>query len=646
MIVIKPRDYQIEALQALKEGRQHGALRQLVALPTGAGKTIVAAYDIRRVVRATGKGAIFMAHRDELITQPAQKLPLVWEDVEIGRVKAESNQLGRQVTVASVQTIQHPKRLQQLVESQPYSILYIDEAHHATADSYKRVIKGLTDANPYLVIVGLTATPVRADGTRMSEVFSEITYQRTMLDLIEAGYLSDLELQQVPLDVSLDGIPRTDGDLKPSEVRRVMLMPEIMSSMVEAWKTHAGHRRTIAFAVDVEHAQQLAALFVARGVKASVIYGDMATEIRHKRLQDFQAGKLEVLVNCQILVEGFDDIALQDAPPLSCIMLARPTLSQSLYIQQIGRGLRPSPDKESCLVLDFAYNSSRHHIVQLPHLFGMEELPKLLGGKKKNPLAVQKHIPSIIAAVNEARKVDFRQPPPRAGFRWAKSDYGFALSMSGSFGFMLIRPVDEASTEFNVFHIEPPQEDLDAQHEAAKAQEDFKLTSPDSPATQGTKKKRMYKSEEYVEHRLTSKPLSFEWAFGLAEDTCRELYETRSRGRKMAKSTILDREADWLAKPPTDQQVKALARVGKTPTNRGEATNMITCMIIERIVRDRTPATAKQLKFLRWKKVEFKKGLTKGEATRLIARAKADEAKATPRTPTPAPQSEPPKESE
>jgi hypothetical protein len=245
--------------------------------------------------------------------------------------------------------------------------------------------------------------------------------------------------------------------------------------------------------------------------------------------------------------------------------------------------------------------------------------------------------------VNEARKVDFRQPPPRAGFRWAKSEAGFALSMSGSFGFMLIRPVDEASTEFNVFHIEPPQEDLDAQHEAAKAQENFKLTAPNE-AQQGSKKKRMYKSEEYVEHKLTSKPLSFEWAFGLAEDTCRELYETRSRGRKMAKSTILDREADWLAKPPTEQQVKALARVGKKPTNRGEATNMITCMIVERIVRDRTPATAKQIKFLRWKKVDVKKGLTKGEATRLIAKAKADEAKAGAEAPLPATQPDPPKD--
>jgi hypothetical protein len=323
--------------------------------------------------------------------------------------------------------------------------------------------------------------------------------------------------------------------------------------------------------------------------------------------------------------EGFDDIALEDAPPLSCIMLARPTLSQSLYIQQIGRGLRPSPDKDVCTILDFAYNSTRHHIVQLPHLFGMEELPKPSMKKKATGELPLKHIPSILAAVQEARKIDFRQPPPRAGFRWAKSEYGFALSMSGAYGFMVIRPVDEKSTEFNVFHLEPPQEDLDAKHEAAKAEKSSdqgNLFSQDAPQ-QTAPKKHVYKSEEYIEHRLTSKPLSFEWAFGLAEDACRELYETRATGRKMTKQTILDRNADWLALPPTEPQIKVLSRQGKTPKNRGEATNMITCMIVERIIRDRTPATKKQIGWLRWKKIPFEKGISKGAATRLIAQSKS-----------------------
>jgi len=617
MPVIKMRDYQDEALAAMANGRKLGKKRQLVVLPTGAGKTIVAAEDIRRTVQATGKGAIFMAHRDELIKQPADKMPLVWDDVKIGRVKAKDNQLGQPVTVASVQTIKGEKRLQQLVDAQEYSMLYIDEAHHATADSYKRIVAALVKANPDIVIVGLTATPVRADGTRMSEVFADITYQKSVLELIEDGYLSDLELKQVSLDVSIDGIKKSAGDLKPSEVRRIVTKPNIMNTMVDAWKTEAKGRRTIAFAVDVDHANQLAQCFNSQGVKAAVIHGELKKEEREKRLKLFMKGKLQVLTNCFVLTEGYDDIALDDAPPLSCIMLARPTLSQGLYIQQIGRGTRIAPDKDNCLILDFSYNSKRHHIIQLPHLFGLKQLPKM--GKKKpdeEAEAKEKHIPSILAAVREFKHIDLRQPPPRAGFRWAKSKFGFTLSIGQRYGFMLIRPTEKNKELFDVIHYDPPEEEApDAAHE-----EEFKLFHSDEPLPKKTRKKRRPRSEEYREHKLTSKPLDHEWAFGLAEDACREIHEARSQGRTMGKTKVIDKDADWLALPPTEAQLRALSRRGKKPKSRGEATNMITAMVIERIVQDRVPATIKQKRWLKWKGIDFDwHNITTGEAKKIIS---------------------------
>jgi len=592
MPVIKMRDYQTEALDALARGRAEGQKKQLVVLPTGSGKTIVAAEDIRRVVQQTGKGALFIAHRDELIKQPAEKIPLVWDDPDIGRVKAKDNELGHEVTVASVQTIHRDRRLNQIVEAQKYSILYIDEAHHAAADSYLKIINALVEANPEMLVVGLTATPVRADGTKMKDVFSDITYEKSILDLIKEGYLADLELQQVPLDISIDGIHKTAGDLKPSEVRQVVTKTHIMISMVDAWKNTAIQRRTIAFAVDVEHANQLAQCFQSRGVKAEVIYGDMPHHLRVKRLEDFQKGKLQVLVNCMILTEGFDDIALDDAPPLSCIMLARPTLSQSLYIQQIGRGTRTAPLKKNCLILDFSYNSKRHSIVQLPHLFGLEQITIEKKGEKKSDALQEKKIPSILAAVREAERVDISQPPPRAGFRWAESSIGFVLSIGREHGHMIIRPTDADATLFNVFHLEPPEESI--------------------------KEGRRTRSEEFKEHCLTSKPLSHEWAFGLAEDACRELYETRSQGRTMAKK-LIDKEAEWLMLPPTDKQMKLLSRLGKKAETRAEASNIISAHIIEKTYRDREPATRKQMGFLRWKKIPFDPTITKGAASRLIA---------------------------
>lgn len=601
MPIIKMRDYQTEALDALARGRAEGQTKQLVVLPTGSGKTIVAAEDIRRVVERTGRGALFIAHRDELIKQPAQKIPLVWDNPDIGRVKAEDNELGHKVTVASVQTISRDKRLRQIVEAQKYSILYIDEAHHAPAKTYMKIVNAVVEANPEIKVVGLTATPVRADKTKMKEVFADITYEKSILDLIKSGYLTDLKLKQVPLDASIDGIKKSGGDLKPSEVRQIVTKPHIMVAMVDAWKNTAVDRRTIAFAVDVEHAHKLAACFRAKDVKADVIFGDMPQETREKHLDDFQRGKLQVLVNCMILTEGFDDIALENAPPLSCIMLARPTLSQSLYIQQIGRGTRPAPMKKNCLILDFSYNSKRHHIVQLPHLFGLKSKSTKVKGEKEEILENgEEQIPSILEAVlAEAENVDISQPPPRAGFRWAESSIGFVLSIGRDYGHMIIRPTDEDRSLFNVFHLEPPEEVV--------------------------REGRHARSEEFKEHKLTSKPLSHEWAFGLAEDACRKIFNKRYYSPTANK--MIDKEAEWLTLPPTDKQLTVLARMGKKAKTRAEASNIISARIIEKTYRDREPATKKQKGFLRWKKIKFKEPLTKGEASRLIGQYNHDQKK-------------------
>ena len=589
-MIIKPRDYQEEALAALAKGR-HGqeGLRQLVALATGGGKTIIAALDIQRVVQETGRGAIFMAHRDELITQPTKKIPLVWPEATVGRVKAEHNDLGNQVTVASVQTICRDNRLAQLIEAQDYSLLYIDEAHHATATTYRKVIDALCAANPNMIVVGLTATPVRSDANQMKDVFGEVTYNKSMLDLIKAGYLSDLQLSQIPLSVSIDGVRQRQGDLKTSDIRTILMREDIMESMVDAWKENANSRRTIAFSVDVAHANRLAQVFNEKGVKATSVYGDLETDIRRQRLADFQSGKYQVITNCYVLTEGFDDEPTNDAGPLECIMLSRPTLSQSLYIQMVGRGTRIAPTKENCLVLDFTYNTKRHHIVQLPHLFGLDEEKKKK--KKKDDEEEEqkkpKKIRSIVAQVLEAENVDLNAPPPRASFRWPKSKHGFCLSIGRNKGYILIRPTDKDPKLFEVFHLDPK--------DGGKS---FK---------------------DYTVHRL-SKPLEFDWAFGLAEDAVRNFYEKKARrGHKVEH---LYASADWMDLPPTEPQMRTLKRTGKNPTTRGEATDMITVMVVECIISERAasriPATDKQIRYLRSNNIPFMVGICKRDASRLI----------------------------
>jgi superfamily II DNA or RNA helicase len=591
--VIKLRDYQLEAIKALQQGRIEKKYRQLVTLPTGSGKTIVAAQDIKNAITKTHQGAIFMAHRDELIKQAKDKIQLVWPEAKIGKVKAKDNELGNPVTVASVQTIQRDNRLKQLVDAQKYRLLYIDEAHHAAADSYQKIINQLTEKNPHLVIVGLTATPVRADATKMSDTFSEITYQKSMLDLIEEGYLSDIHLKQVTLDVSIDNVPRQQGDLKPKELREILTREEIMLSMVNAWKEQAAPRRTLAFSIDVEHAYKLAECFNSCGVEARVVHGGTPADERAKTLTDFQAGKFNVLVNCMIYTEGYDDISTGD-DFLGCIMLARPTLSQSLYIQQVGRGTRPAPGKDNVLVLDFAYNSNRHHLVQLPHLFGMDAITLGTGEKKEKKEWQLGNVPSILAAVKEAKKIDISAPPPRTGLRWAKINDGFALSLGQNYGYIVIQMSEDKM--FDVFHFAPPEylQNGDYCH-----------------------------SSEYVKHKLTSQPLSFEWAFGLAEDATRELQEARSQGRTMKKKgELIDRNAQWLFKEPTQAQLKMLSKCKNQPKTRGEAANMITTIMVQNMLKGSEPATVKQIRYLRYAGIKYDRTINKAQAIRLITKHK------------------------
>jgi superfamily II DNA or RNA helicase len=599
---IKPRDYQQEALAALETGRDEGKRRQLVALPTGSGKTIVAALDIRDILEIELGGALFVAHRDELISQAADKISTVWPEATIGRVKAQDNEVGRQVTVASVQTIHRDKRLEDVL-AHPYSVLYVDEAHHAAAPTYRKIIDAVTTANPDVIVVGLTATPVRADATKLGDVFTEVTFSKSMIDLIEAGYLSDIGMKRVELDVSIDNVPRRHGELKTSELRKILTQPNVMDAMVSSWKQTASPRRTLTFCVDVEHARLLKDAFQAAGVSAEYVHGETPKEERRNILKRFQEGRFRVLCNCQVLTEGFDDIAVQIfeghyADPLECIMLARPTLSQSLFIQMVGRGVRPGPGKENCLVLDFGYNTKRHALVQLPHLFGFDPLP----GVKRKPKEEEEdsvfpdEFQSVLALLREAKDVDPKAPPPRANFRWSRVDKnGYGLSIGKSQGYLNIRPPSGVSEGvFDVYHYAPPQRD----------EED---RSP-------------IKSDEYIEHKLTSSPMAWEWAFGLAEDAVRDLLDARAKGRSMdRKTTVIDRKANWHDQPPSEAQLKALRKLKHVPRTKGEAADMITGMIIERIIRARGGASRKQLGYLRSRLIPHNPDkLTKAGASRLI----------------------------
>lgn len=343
MSFVQLREYQEEALNVIAKALSDGISKQLIVLPTGSGKTILMA----AIAKHLNKRTLILAHREELIQQAFEKFKLYWPEADIGICKAERDETNHQIVIGSVQSCSKSKRLASLKDS-AFEVLLIDEAHHATAESYQKIIKELgfhTDQTKFLL--GVTATPNRSDKDSLGETFEKITYSRSIATMIKAGYLSPAIGRKILTNFSLQNIKMQNGDFSIGELAELVNTPERNAFIAEKYKAYAPDRKEVAFCVDVAHCKDLSASFEKFGITSKAVWGEMPTEERRNVLEDLKAGRIQVAMSCGVLTEGFDE------PSISCIAMARPTKNQSLYIQCIGRGLRLWPGKQDCLVLDF-----------------------------------------------------------------------------------------------------------------------------------------------------------------------------------------------------------------------------------------------------------------------------------------------------
>ncbi|WP_029421734.1 DEAD/DEAH box helicase [Alicyclobacillus macrosporangiidus] len=340
---IQLRPYQQEAVEAffaaLPEHR-----RQLIVLPTGAGKTVVFGAIARRFYHEIDNTCpiLVIAHRTELLDQAEQKIQYVWPGVFIGRIQAGRNDQLGEVLIASTQTLVAGRRIKR-----PGLIIY-DECHHSRAEGALGVLERLgvfrEDGPPLL---GVTATPSRADRTELGDVFEHLTYERTILQMIMDGYLSDVRGIKVEVPgLNLGSIRTVGGDYNAKDLSYAMNIEEALDAVADAVLTYAPGRKALVFAVDVKHAHALAERFRTRGIACAAVDGSMKAEDRAAILRAFSENKMRLLVNCQILTEGYDQ------PDVDAVVIARPTRSQALYVQMVGRALRLHPNKTDALVLD------------------------------------------------------------------------------------------------------------------------------------------------------------------------------------------------------------------------------------------------------------------------------------------------------
>lgn len=349
------RPYQQEAKEAIFENWENGIRKTLLVLPTGCGKTIVFAKVTEECVK-NGDRVLILAHRGELLDQAADKIAKT-TGLGCATEKAEESCLGSwfRITVGSVQSMMRETRLSRFPEDY-FDTIIIDEAHHCISDSYQRVLSHFSDAK----ILGVTATPDRGDMKNLGSIFESLAYEYTLPKAIKEGYLSPIKAVTIPLKVDLSGVGMQSGDFKAGDLGTAL--DPYLHSIAEEMKKYCWDKKTVVFLPLVKTSKKFRDILNTNGFHAVEVNGD-STE-RAEILQDFEAGKYNVLCNSMLLTEGWD------CPSVDCIVVLRPTKVRSLYCQMVGRGTRLSPDtgKEHLLLLDFLWHTERHELCHPAHL--------------------------------------------------------------------------------------------------------------------------------------------------------------------------------------------------------------------------------------------------------------------------------------
>lgn len=512
------RPYQAEALEAVDAAlAQRNIRRPLIVLPTGAGKTVVFSHLAHR--RADRGRVLIIAHREELLTQAAEKIMEIAPDLAIGVIKAERNDHHyADVIVASIQTIARPKRIAPLIGT--VGTVIVDEAHHAAAKTYRDALQALgcfRDDGP--LTVGVTATAGRGDKVGLGHVWQEIVYQRGIIHMIAEGYLVDVRGLEITTDLNFGKVTVNRGDFTDSSLGMEMENSGALEAAAVAYEKYARDRRGVAFTPTIANAEELARLLNARGIPSEHLSGKTDSRERKAILRRLHKGETQVVANCAVLTEGFDETAL------SCALIARPTRSRPLFVQMAGRVLRKHPGKTDALLLNL-FAPPDAGLATIADLAGLdpdaapkvrkdETLAEAVMREEEERVAFGR--PRVAATAVSARALNLFA---KSGLRWVPAGDGFVLPC-GTTDLLLVPTTD------------------DKWHVVEKSRDTTNTVSRD---------------------------LTLEWAQGVGEEYA------RARGGVIARA-----DAGWRARPVSVKQEAILRRMRlPVPATSGEASDAIT----------------------------------------------------------------------
>ncbi len=425
-MVIHLRPYQRLALYHLRRSLEAGAWRQYLDLPTGTGKsTLAAAFAAQRLGQTQGC-VLALVHRQDLALQLAETLSQ--EELEVGLVMEGSHTLHTPVVVATVQSLT-PETVQDLLAANiPILTVLIDEAHHAVPGSvYERVLDAIEQAagGQSVATIGLTATPYRNDERSMLSLLPVCAFARTIPEMVQEGYLAPLTWKSVQLDLDLAQVATTcqSGELDYAETTLAgqLLREAITARLVEHASPLIEQRPTLVFAASVQHAEYLSAAFRAYGFSTAVVSGRSSRRQRDELFARWKSGTIQVVCNCALLTEGYD------FPGIAALVIARPTLSPGLYMLMLGRDMRKAEGKTDCLVIDVLGNQPdpRQQVV-LPHVVGIEAASEDEGSVRE-PVRSRRSDPifrSILGGRGETA-LALLDPLGRSHCRWTAYSCGY-----------------------------------------------------------------------------------------------------------------------------------------------------------------------------------------------------------------------------
>lgn len=530
------RPYQEEALSSISTNLENGINKQLVVLPTGAGKTVIFSHLPKFL--STSLPMLVLAHRGELLIQAQEKILWSNPQLDVQIEKAELHADMCDVVVASVPTLGRAESERILKYPKDYfKTIVIDEAHHAAAPTYRRII----DYFNYDLLLGVTATPQRSDSVRLTDVFQEIVYYKTIQDLIQDGYLCRLVGYRVKTDTDISEVETNNGDYIASQLEEAINTPIRNASVVAAYLQIAPQKKAIVFASGVQHANDLALSFQQK-VATEVLLGTTSEQDRLDILHRFKTGETKVLVNVGVLTEGFDE------PSVEAIILARPTRSSLLYTQIVGRGTRLFEGKQHCIIIDIADTTKGKKPLGLPTLLGLPPEFDLQGQ-------------DLLEVANEYKKLE--QFCPGEAVRVLNPD-----------------DIDVAYKRIDLF-MPPPPNEIVLQYSAfvwaEVGENDFHLGINNGESL------RIYidpLGRWTVELTQANSSSSKTTILGHVQDI-REAFVRSDKwvmNNRSASMTLIDSTAAWRSDGPTDAQKKMLKRIGVPVTadmTKGTASQII-----------------------------------------------------------------------